>query len=643
MKSFSFNDWLTEGGNSGLRSFALGKSYERISWVYSCVHTIATTASRAPLAFYEGTEQNRETRIVDPNHPVIQLFTPPNPPEIISLRDLLKRSFTHLGISGGAYWVFEKKKGKWANVMLKPALKPVKSGGNSGKLIGWVEQTAQGLIPYTVEQVLPILNYNPGDPYTGMPPLAAARLSIEAEFNIAGWNTSFFKSGMKNPLLLQSKGTMTPAQKRDIKKEIINYYSGTEGGQSALLLQGNIEVKDMNISPKDVDFVQGKKFNREEICAIYGVPPALVGIFEYANYSNVKEQRKIFWENTLLPIMDSILDVLQINILNTQFPGVTAAWDVSALLATNSDPAIIAAAAEKYWAMGYTPSMISNILKVPELDVDESEMRDTTPVVVAPALPADKPKDDKPKDDKPKAHAIINIDQKSLGTTDLGQWLNHYGSINEVEVNTLIASTKSVVKDYFKKIKLLQSKGVTINKAKWLNTWDDTVGMNLRQVGGKGILSALTCMKTVMNKGKKSSVHSAKDYLEIHQISDLESYLQELVVHSQLIPSSVIGSDIDTASDDTLDKLASTLTLSIHENLKYKTYKLVGVSHLVWASGCEKHKSLHGNEANVTMDLFDNGSKFPHDPNAKQGEFSNCRCTTVPIIFPVLEGKSSRL
>lgn len=636
MKTFSFNDWLNEGGSSGLRSFSLGKSYERISWIYACVHTIATTASRAPLAFYEGPEQTRETKITDPNHPVIQVFNPPNPPEIISLRDLLNRTFTHLGIAGQVFWVFEKKKGKWANVGLKPALKPVRADGNSGKLIGWVEQTAQGLVPYTVDQVLPILNYNPGDPYSGMPPLAAARLSIEAEFNIAGWNTSFFKSGMKNPLLLQSKGTMTPAQKRDIKKEIINYYSGTEGGQSALLLQGNIEVKDMNINPKDVDFVQGKKFNREEICAIYGVPPALVGIFEYANYSNVKEQRKIFWENTLLPIMDAILDVLQINILNTEFPGITAAWDVSALLATNSDPAVVATAAEKYWAMGYTPGQIANILKVPELDVDENDMRDMT--VEQPALP-DKPAADEPEEDEPEDNAIVTINQKRLGTTDLGKWLNQYSSVNEIELNTLIASTRNVVKDYFKKIKLLQSKGVSIDKSKWITTWDDTVGMTLRSVGGKGVLSALTCMKTVSNKGKKSSVTSMKDYLEIRQVSDLESYLEELVVHSHIIPNSVIGSDIDTASDETLDKLASTLTLSIHENLKYKTYKLAGVSHLVWASGCEKHKGLHGNEANMSIELFDNGCKHPHDPNGKQGEFSDCRCTTVPIIFPVLESK----
>lgn len=639
MKSFSFYDWLSEGGSAGLRNFSLGKSFERVSWVYACVHTIATTASRAPLAFYEGTDQTRSTKITDPQHPVIQVFNPPYPPEILTLRDLLNRTFTHMGISGQAYWVFEKKKGKWANVMLKAALKPVQRDGNSGDLIGWVEQTQKGLVAYTVDQVLPILNYAPGSPYSGMPPLAAARLSIESEFNISGWNASYFKSGMKNPLLLKSKGSMTEGQKRDIKKEIINYYSGTEGGQSALLLQGNLDVEAMQVRPKDVDFIMGKKLNREEICAIYGVPPALVGIFEYANYSNVKEQRKIFWENTLLPIMDSILDVLQITILNTEFPGITAAWDVSALLATNSDPAVVAAAAEKYWAMGYTPQQIANILKVPELDVDESEMRDMTPVE------SDTPADDD--DDEPEVveesedNTLVVINQKQLGTTDLGVWLDEYGAKNKIQVDFFIEKTSDTVTEYFKKVRLLQNKGVTIDKTKWLNVWKDTVGMTLRTVGKQGALAALSCMKSISNKGWDVKVYSLKEYLDLKQIKLLESQLDEEIEASCVFPKHLIEGTEDP--EDVANSISSALAVAIHEQTKFFTYKLLGVTHLKWASGDKAHKHLHGEGINLNMDTFDKGFQHPYDARADYDNFHNCRCTTVPVIFPVLEGKNSRL
>jgi hypothetical protein len=446
---------------------------------------------------------------------------------------------------------------------------------------------------------------------------------------------------MKNPLLLKSKGSMTEGQKRDIKKEIVNYYSGTEGGQSALLLQGNLDVEAMQVRPKDVDFIMGKKLNREEICAIYGVPPALVGIFEYANYSNVKEQRKIFWENTLLPIMDSILDVLQINILNTEFPGVTAAWDVSAILATNADPVAIATAAEKYWAMGYTPTHIANILKVPELEVPENELRDMTPVQQpAQDTPEEDDTEDDTTDDTTDNNTFVDVSHKRLGTINLGEWLNTYGSKNKIEVDLLIGKTADVVNTYFTKIRHLQQKGVTINHEKWLEVWKDTVGMTLRTVGKQGVLAALSCMKTISNKGKEVKVHSVKDFLDMQQVKYIESKLEEEINNSCVFPKQLIGSSEDPAK--IAQSIATPLAVAIHEQAKFLTYKLTGATHVVWASGDPSHKHLHGEGINLNMDTFDKGFQFPYDSRAGYENFHNCRCTTVPVIFPALEGKSSR-
>ena len=271
MRVFSFSDWLSNAGSEGLKNFSLNQSYQRIAWVYSCVNITATTASSAALYFYEGPSQEASNRIVDPNHPVNQLFQTPKEPEIPSLRELLYKTFSYLGIAGQTFWVFSRKKGKLTTLEYRVNLKPILNDAPIPKLLGWQETTATGsIITYTVQQVLPILNFNAADPYSGMSPLLAARLSIETEFNIAGWNSSFFKSGMKNPLLLQAKGTLTKNQKLDIKKEISNYYSGIEGAHGALLLQGNIDATPLKVSPKDVDFVQGKKLNREEICFVPG-------------------------------------------------------------------------------------------------------------------------------------------------------------------------------------------------------------------------------------------------------------------------------------------------------------------------------------------------------------------------------------
>ena len=252
--------------------------------------SIATVASSAPLAFYTDPSMSEKFRLKDEKHNVVLLFNPPKKPFIPSLRELIYRTFIHLGIQGRVFWVFEKKIGIYSEIDLKGNLIPILTHGNCGKLIRWNESNLMGTFTWTPEQVLPIIYYNPRDlfttdvPITGLSPLQAARQSLDQEFNINAWNTSFFKSGMKTPLLLKSKGTLSKEQKAELRKEIINYYSGIDGGHGALIVSGSVEVTPLTISQKDIDFIEGKKFNREEICSLFGVPPALVGIFEYANF-----------------------------------------------------------------------------------------------------------------------------------------------------------------------------------------------------------------------------------------------------------------------------------------------------------------------------------------------------------------------
>ena len=440
LKTFNFAEWLSEGGNAGMRSFALTLSYEQMCWVRACVNRVATSASTAPLNFYEGKvgqlpSYKEKERITDKEHPVYKLFNPPKPPNIISLKQLMYRTFVHEQIDGLVFWLIERKKGVAISIDIrtKDELRPVvdykPDEPNRPILVGWEGTSGKKHLP---EDVLPIGNYDPKNQLSGLSLLKSARLSLESEYAIAGWNSSFFKTGMKSPLLIQAKGQLSKEQKSEIRKEVINYYSGIDGGHGALVMQGSVEVKPLTVNPKDIDFVRGKELNREEILAVFGVPPALVGIFSYSNYSNVREQIRIFWEHTLLPKMNYILELLQFNILDRDFPGVYAAWDLSKVVGLAPDPVELAAPATTYQRMGYSASQISRILNSPVLEPDkdfDDSAKDPAPnpqeAPVEPGKPKPKPgkppKDpeagdpkpsDKPKPDNNNAFQKANIQEK---------------------------------------------------------------------------------------------------------------------------------------------------------------------------------------------------------------------------------------
>ena len=629
MKTFSFSQWLQDAGSAGMQNFSLSQSYNRIAWVHSCVNIIATTASSAPLAFFEG-EPEPSNRIEDLEHPVNQLFLTPKEPEIPSLRVLLAQTFTYLGISGEIFWVFQRNKGRLDTIELKSGLKPVFAKGATGDLIGWkYTDTAGKTITYTVEQVLPILYFNPGDPYSGLSPLNAARLSIETEYNIAGWNSSFFKSGMKNPLLLQAKGTLTKDQKGEIKKEIQNYYSGIDGGHGAVLLQGHIDVTPLSMSPKDVDFVQGKKLNREEIISIYGVPPALVGIFEYANYSNVKEQRKIFWENTLLPKMEKITDLIQANVLNKEFPGITCKWDTSQILGLRPEANDVADAAEKYLRMGYSPSQVAIILNVPELDQEI-----TPPTVVA----TDTPKPDKPKPDKPKPKPQEEAVQLTYFNDQkvFDKWSRNYGDLDLKDTEKLIVDTASVIETYLGSMAKLSDRTIPLSEDRWKTIWSDIVNKELHKSGMAGIRAAVVSIDAVAKQGVISDIPNYFTSLPLSVQDVLKEKIDNFLEESTTIVPVLIDqmSIIKNNVKEYAERIATDLVHTLKELLKYATFDQFGVLKISWVARDKQHAMLHGTQCAMNSEVFPLlNTQHPRAKGALLKDIQGCTCTTVPVQF----------
>lgn len=344
-------------------------SYSKVSWVYACINAIAQTISSAPLVFYEKKGGGRQLIERNQGHELYDLFNPPSRPNILSLRDLLFRTYVHLGLNGICYWVFTQKNRKLVSVDLRKwdEMTPIKS--SSGEIMGWAwRKDGKIKARYPADLVLVHKYYDPFDDMKGLAPLRAAAISVLQENNIADWNAGFFKTGMKTPLVLSTDKSLTPKQRKELRKDIKDYYTGNENGHGAFIADGGLKADPVPLSSKDIDFVQGKKLTREEICAAFGVPPSIVGIFEYSSFANAKEQRKIFWEQCLLPKMYALTDSLQAIILDKRYPNIEVDWGLNQVYGLKPDVVDIAASAQVYANLGYSKSEISLILDSPILN-----------------------------------------------------------------------------------------------------------------------------------------------------------------------------------------------------------------------------------------------------------------------------------
>lgn len=163
--------------------------------------------------------------------------------------------------------------------------------------------------------VLHLKTFNPLNDWYGMSPLEAAARSIDQHNAVGEHNLSILQNGGRpsGALLIKPQFggvSLTPEQKDTLRNSVMSMYEGTSNAGRVMVLEGDCEWKEMGLSPKDLDFHLGKNMSAREIAQAFGVPPILIGLTEDATFSNYKEARINFWEDTLLPILNHFVSEL---------------------------------------------------------------------------------------------------------------------------------------------------------------------------------------------------------------------------------------------------------------------------------------------------------------------------------------------
>lgn len=84
-----------------------------------------------------------------------------------------------------------------------------------------------------------------------------------------------------------------------MRESIQDSYSGPRSSGRKMILDGGVEWVNMSLSMVDAEFIAARKLSREDICAIFGVPPSMLGITESVNRSNATEAARGFARSTL--------------------------------------------------------------------------------------------------------------------------------------------------------------------------------------------------------------------------------------------------------------------------------------------------------------------------------------------------------
>ncbi len=305
--------------NTGLFSFLFGRAapdwksndyygaYK--GWVYACVNAIAEEVGSMELHLFQKTADG--VKEVE-NHMALNLLHDVNPHMTSS--ELLLITQSYLDIVGETFWYLPPGKltGKPAEIwILDPARISIAKGEGVSIIEGYVYQNDKGKeIPLTTKEVMHFKRFNPLNPWRGMGTVKAAAMAIDIDNYSATWNKNFFYNAAMPSGVLESEGTLTKEQYERIKAEWNSQYRGADNAHKLAILEGGLKFNKISMTQQEMDFLEQRRFSRDEILGIFRVPKTVLGISEDVNRANAEATDYVFASRVIKPRMRFIVDRL---------------------------------------------------------------------------------------------------------------------------------------------------------------------------------------------------------------------------------------------------------------------------------------------------------------------------------------------
>lgn len=219
---------------------------------------------------------------------------------------LIRMTEISLCLWGSAYWFLER--GQGANGVPKELywarpdrVRVVPHPTDYVERFDYQPADGAKVIPFSPAEVIWFRYPNPLDEYSGLSPLAAARLAADTQSAAMKQNYSLFTNGISiGGLVTPATGTpMSREDAQDIKEQLQGRAKGAANAHRWLVLLKDAKFQPMTLSPRDAEFVALHKMTLEDVCRAYGVPLDLVG--GQRTYANYGEAVTAMWTETILP------------------------------------------------------------------------------------------------------------------------------------------------------------------------------------------------------------------------------------------------------------------------------------------------------------------------------------------------------
>lgn len=271
---------------------------------YRCINMIAKAVASVTWEVRRGDE-------VIPNHPALALLKRPNPR--LGGADFITEVVCYLKIAGNSYLEAVEGGGTIQELYaLQPDRMKVIAGEKA--LVKAYEYEANGMkYRWEVDQdtgdslIYHWKEFHPLNDWYGMAPIEAGAYAIDQHNEAGRWNKALLQNAARPSGAMIYEQSPGDEALQKVKDALLDRMAGAANAGLPLVLGGKAKWEEMGKTPREMDFNNSVMAAGRDICNAFGVPHELV-IPGQSTYRNKEEARLMFWEDTIIPLLDSFVE-----------------------------------------------------------------------------------------------------------------------------------------------------------------------------------------------------------------------------------------------------------------------------------------------------------------------------------------------
>lgn len=639
---------------------------------YRAIMAFARNVAAMPFELFRaGTDDLVE------DSPVGKLFERPN--ALMRGTQLFEALSIDLEARGnGLWWLGKPARASAAGLMLPASIRRLDPKRTKVKLndndepLAYVFNGGGQMLTIPADQVMHFKFWDPEDEAWGTSWTVAADGEMEADYQASRWNRLFFRRGGEPGVMLipEADRNISEPNAERIRAAFANKHRGRP--HEIDILPVGLKVEKTGIGQKDMDFVNGRRFSRENTLSTAGVPPAIAGILEYANYANMMPQLRIFFHLELLPRLAYIEDVIQTDLLDRFKTGLEGYFKTEAIMALADEIGTKSEVAVRLSQIGVPLTIINDRLEL-GMDLEGVEGADqprNQAPTVAPADPGAKP--DQPPPPKPKPADEENDAERSIvlprswRSTQLDAvWRSMVQRVHDLELKAESRWRTHLrnLRDEAVRNLPLFVKGM---RGRIVKVTDDSgspgaaPAFDINDANDEAIVSLEPIWRASMGRGADTVAEQAGVRIDFHftdprVVKLLANRRQEIrEVNERMLTELHELLSEGLAEQETEEDLrrrvldyfggeranartvARTETFSAYSGGRFEAMREADIARHVWVTARDtkvrdSHAALEGERVLVGAP-FSNGLTYPLDPSGGASEVINCRCVTIPEV-----------